>query len=497
MHKVIVVGAGPAGLAAAEALLHKGRGRVAVTLLCLEPYLGGSAASWTTADGRVVEQGQHIMAGFYKEMSALLERAGVPKESNTVSNRGHMRVWEDRDQQTHELHFGASAVGALFDGLRYSGLSFREKLGFGSFMARSIARVGLGVPEEWDNLCLTAWALEHGLPASLAATNLFRASREAQFNWPGEISAYSVMQSLRELARDYSSSEVRFPAGSMSDIWWEPVARRIEALGGRILRRQRLLKLEHDGQRLTGLVFDELDPLQDSQGFLEPPFAILPGSRRAWRDFDAAVVAIPVGAMQRVLKYDPVLRQMPGLDGIPRLTTVAPMGLHVWHRAEVTKGPRTLLCGLLPPMAVALDNKPFNPAYRDNPRYGSVLHFVGQETGFEDWSDEALLHRALRGIRRVDGYQDMDVQGVLAYRLVRDRAPHRRYWLSEPGSLRHKPQPRTPLDGLWLAGDWVRSKADFPCMETAVRSGRHAARLVLRDLGRKKPDDSRTEGRAA
>ena len=495
MRKVIVVGAGPAGLAAAESLLDRGRGELDVTVLTLEPYLGGSAASFTTRDGRVVEQGQHIMAGFYREMGRLLKRSGVPKEQTTVSNRGHMRVWEDRDQQTHDLHFGASSVGALFDGLRYSGLGFGEKLGFGSFMARMIARVMGGVPEAWDDVCLSALCLELGCPPSLVATNLFRCSREAQFNYPGEISAYSVMHTLRELARDYSTSEVRFPAGSMSDIWWEPVGRRIEALGGRILRGWRLAKLQHDGQRLTGLVCDQLDPLRMPEGFLEPPFPVIPGSRRVWTDFDEVVLAIPAGSMQRVLKYDPVLRDMPGLAGIARLTTVAPMGLHVWHRAAVTRGPRTLVAGLLPPMAIALDNKPFNPAYRANPAFGSVLHFVGQETGFEDWTDEALLHRAIRGIQRVDGYEGIDLEGVLSYQLVRDRAVHRRYWLSEPGSLKHKPQPATPLEGLTLAGDWVRSKADFPCMETAVRSGRHAAELVLKAPKRQRHDA--VAGRAA
>jgi hypothetical protein len=495
MRKVIVVGAGPAGLAAAEHLLDRGRGELDVTILTLEPYLGGSAASFTTLDGRVVEQGQHIMAGFYRDMGRLLDRAGAPKERTTFSNRGHMRVWEDRDQRTHDLHFGASSVGALFDGLRYSGLSFGEKLGFGSFMARMITRVMGGVPEAWDDVCLSALCLELGCPATLVATNLFRCSREAQFNYPGEISAYSVMHTLRELARDYSTSEVRFPAGSMSDIWWEPVGRRIEALGGRILRGWELVGLQHSGGRLTGLVCDQLDPLRMPEGFLEPPFPIIHGARRVFTDFDEAILAIPAGSMQPVIERDPALRDMPGLAGIAKLTTVAPMGLHVWHRAAVTRGPRTLVSGLLPPMAIALDNKPFNPAYRDNPAFGSVLHFVGQETGFEDWSDEALLERAIRGIQRVDGYENIDLEGVITHRLVRDRVPHRRYWLSEPGSLKHKPQPVTPLQGLTLAGDWVRSKADFPCMETAVRSGRHAAELVLKAPQRQRHDA--VAGRAA
>ena len=37
-------------------------------------------------------------------------------------------------------------------------------------------------------------------------------------------------------------------------------------------------------------------------------------------------------------------------------------------------------------------------------------------------------------------------------------------------------------DTLWLAGDWVRSELDFPCMETAVRTGLAAADAVLKAL---------------
>jgi hypothetical protein len=493
MRKVVVVGAGPAGLGAAEALLDEGRGETDVTVLTLEPYLGGNAASFTTPDGRVVEQGQHIMAGFYKEMKRLIARAGAPREQTTFSNRGHLRIWEDRDQATHDLHFGASSVGALFDGLRYSGLTLGEKLGFGSFMARMIAHVVAGVPEAWDDQCLTSLCLELGLPASVAATNVFRTSREAQFNYPGEISAYSVMHTLRELARDYSTSEVRFPAGSMSDLWWEPIGRRIESLGGRIERGWQLVGLEHDGQRIQGLVFDRLDLARLPAGFLEPTFPTLPGARRVVRDFDHAILCIPTGSMQGLLAADPSLAALPGWGGIPRLQIVAPMGLHVWHREPVTKGPRTLVAGLLPPLAIALDNKPFHPSYRDNPRFGSVLHFVGQETGFEDTPDEDLLRRALGSIRRVEGYERIDEAGVLAWRLVRDRTPHRSYWLSAPGSMKHKPFPKSPLEGLWLAGDWIRSPTDFPCMETAVRSGRLAADLVLKASKR----EIRLAGRAA
>lgn len=483
-HKVLVVGGGPAGLAAAEALLDGGRGRVEVDLVTLEPYLGGSAASFTTRDGRVVEQGQHIMVGFYREMEALLRRAGVDVDRTTTPNRGHVIIWEDRDEQAHPLHLGPSSVGALLDGLRYTGLTFREKLGFGAVLTRAIVEILGGVPESWDDLCLSAWCLERGMPSSFVASNAFRASREGQFNWPGEISAYSVLQTLREMARDFTTSEIRFPTGSMSDLWWEPVARRVEGLGGRIHRGHQLVRIRHAGGHVTGLDFRLLRPGAGKEDFLDTPIPAVPGSDRTWHDFDAAVLTIPAGSMQDILGLDPALAALPGFRGIPRLKTVAPMGIHVWHQAPVTAGPRTLICGLDMPSGVAIDNKPHHAAYRNDARFGSVIHFVGPETGFEDWRDEALVARALKSLRRVPGYEKLTMEGVLGWKVVRDRAPHRRYWLSEPGSLKHKPTPRTVFPELWFAGDWVRSDADFPCMETAIRSGRGTARMVLKHLRR-------------
>jgi uncharacterized protein with NAD-binding domain and iron-sulfur cluster len=69
--------------------------------------------------------------------------------------------------------------------------------------------------------------------------------------------------------------------------------------------------------------------------------------------------------------------------------------------------------------------------------------------------------------------------GVLHYQVIRHHASHSLYWLTEPGVQRFRPTSKTPIENLWLAGDWVRNDLDFPCMEAAVRSGLEAADLVL------------------
>ncbi|MFH1469748.1 MAG: FAD-dependent oxidoreductase [Pseudomonadota bacterium] len=476
MARVLVVGGGPAGLAAAERLLDLGQGRIELTLLNERAYLGGKAASWELADGRVLENGQHITMGFYRELPALLARAGVDHRATSVSNGGHFTIWEDRDRRAHHLHLGPSTLGTLVDGLRYTGWTLREKIGFAALLVRLAPRVLAGVPEDWDDLCLTALCTEQGLPASIFATNAFRATRDAQLNWPGEISAYAMLKTIQRAGRDYLTSEARFPAGGMSRLWWEPVARRIEALGGTIQRGRRLVALEGEGHRLRGLLVGAADcPAHDD----EPCHA---ADVVAMRDFDAVILAIPPAALAVVLARSPGLEAHPALAGCARLRPVAPLGLHVWHRRMAHPEHRTVVLGLPPPLEFCVDNKPNYAEYRDDPRFGACLHFVGQETGFEGLEGPALLDLAMAGLRRVRGYEHLDDAGILDWRVVRNRLPHQRYWNAEPGSLRHKPWPKGPLEGLWLAGDWIRSELDFPSMESAVHSGRTTAEAVLAAL---------------
>lgn len=481
MPRFLVVGGGPAGLAAAETLLSEAPG-AEVTLLTDRDYLGGKAGSWEAAPGRVVENGQHITMGFYEQLPALLRRAGVDPRATSVSNEGHFVIWEDRDQRAHPLHLGPSTLGTFLDGLRFSGWTFREKVSFASLLARAAPRIVAGVPEEWDDLCLSAWCLERGLKPSIFETNAFRATRDAQLNWPGEISAYTMLKTIRRAARGWLTSEARFPAGGMSRLWWTPVAARIQALGGTVRRLARLVALEQDGGRLVAL---HVQPQQDT-GRFNAPDSDRPGPPERLVGFDAAVVAIPPFALARVLDASPAVEQAANLGRIRRLAPVAPLGLHVWHRRLARPRHRTVVLGLPPPLEFVVDNKPFYAEYRDDAGLGAALHFVGQETGFEDLGDPALLARAMRGLRRIPGYAHLDDEGILDWRVVRNRPLDQRYWNGEPGSLRFRPGPRTPVDGLWLAGDWIRSDLDFPSMETAVHSGRTVARAVLEAVGRRR-----------
>jgi len=73
-----VVGAGWAGLAAA---VHAREGGRRVTVFDMAPYPGGRARTVALPGGGVIDNGQHILIGAYRETLALMSRVGVDVDS--------------------------------------------------------------------------------------------------------------------------------------------------------------------------------------------------------------------------------------------------------------------------------------------------------------------------------------------------------------------------------------------------------------------------------
>jgi len=268
------------------------------------------------------------------------------------------------------------------------------------------------------------------------------------------------------------------------------VVEHLASLGGEVLLHRKLTRLHLEGGRIGAVTFAEPDPSGHDQVAGRPPgqaafettVPTKASSELVDRDFDHLICTVPATAFQELNRGDTAFWRIPEMAALQNLRGVAGLGLQIWHRERVTHRYHSVIAGLAGPLGYVLDAKHIVRDYREDPRYGAVLYFVGQETGHEHLTDEQHLSLCLKALTHLPGFEAIDRHGVLHYQVVRNRGAHKAYFYTEPGVQRFRPSMRTSLPNLWLAGDWVRSELDFPCMEAAVRTGRAAADAVIERL---------------
>lgn len=127
--RAAVVGAGPAGCAAACALARGGR---RVALFEREPAVGGRTRS-LRGEGFVLDTGAGFFTNFYPRLQGLVRELGIEAEVVELARLSGL------------VHAGAVApldTGSLRSFLRFPHLSWREKLRFALYAARATARRG-------------------------------------------------------------------------------------------------------------------------------------------------------------------------------------------------------------------------------------------------------------------------------------------------------------------------------------------------------------------
>lgn len=446
--KVVVIGGGFAGLAAAIALQER---RHDVTLLERRGVLGGRATSYRDAtSGEDVDNGTHLMIGAYAATLGLVRQAGA-QDLLLVQDNLRIDYVDDRGLSALDcprlmapLHLLAGLLSLRLPwSVRWAAVRLGLAVRFGRApqgitLAEYFRRTGQG-PEArrllWDPL---ATAILNETPERAAAVLFYNVYREAFL-------ASHRASRLVFLKRGYGELHER-------------LARYFVGRGGALRRRALAEAVEVEAGCATGVRY-----LQRPETKAE----IRQGRKAVARTApaDAVVAAVPWGAVAGLVPE--AARSEAPFAGLARLRGSAIVSIEMWLDRVVVPHAMVGLRGCEiewvfdkgrlygrpgPPQHLAFI---LSAAYRSGPRTNAELVAAA----------EAALRRFFPAMA-----------GASVLRSLVMREPDATF-ASDPEAERLRPGPFTPIRGLFLAGDWTDTGLPAT-IEGAVRSGLRGAACV-------------------
>ena len=446
--RVVVIGGGFAGFAAAVALQEN---RHQVTLLERRGILGGRATSYPDAvSGEDVDNGTHVMIAGYRSTLDLLRRAGAMDlvqiqddlRIDYVDARGFSALACPRLPAPWHLLAGILGLRLpMHVRLEAARLGLAVRFGrppHGITLAEYLRRTGQSSAARellWDPLAI---AILNETPERSAAVLFFNVYREAFLST-------SRASRLVFLRRGFGVLLSRLGAY-------------LQARGGSVRRRARVEGIEVSGQRALGVRFRQSALTREDVRRARP-------ARLERLSADAIVAAVPWHTLPSLLPEE-LRGQQPflGLSGIAGSPIVS---VEMWLDRMVVERPMLGLRdsevqwvfdkGRLYGRRGAPQHLAFivSAAYRSSPKPNAELVGVA----------EAALRRYFPAMA-----------GVAVTRALVLREPDATF-ASDPAAEGRRPGPGTPIEGLYLAGDWTATGLPAT-IEGAVRSGRAAAEAV-------------------
>jgi squalene-associated FAD-dependent desaturase len=437
--RVVVVGGGWAGLAAAHALAARG---LDVTLYEKRAVLGGRAYSYRAREaGHEVDNGQHLMMGCYRAALGFVARIGA---SDRVEIQPALRVPFLHPARGTAIFGCAAAPSPLhltLGALRYEHLSPRERLA----LVVGGLRIALGYRPGSRSRATVADALVAAGQNQNVRSCFWNPLAIAVLNeLPERASADLFAEVLRRVffARA-AASRIVFPRSGLSDVCAEPAARAIERAGGTIVTGPAVKALTFANGRVT---------------------AVQP-SGRPTQSVDAVVLAVPPPALATLLG-DEAARC--GLDDLARFRAAPIVSVHLWFRDGFAT-PR--MAGFLDGPIHWLFTPPMQP---DSGRYVTLVVSGAHELVVE--SPDAILRIARRELARY--FRETADRETADALVVKEPSAT---FAATPEEQPLRPKTATRVPNLFLAGDWTDTGLPAT-LESAVVSGEAAAAAVCDSL---------------
>ena len=448
---VVVVGGGFAGLSAAALLAERG---VRVLVLEARARLGGRATAFVDREtGDIVDNGQHVLFGCYRETLAFLRRIGADGNVRIQNALELPFIAADGSRSRLKCPRWPAPLHLLGGVLRWDALPIRDRLS-ALRIAPAIRRAqSQRAPAKDADATVLDWLRTHGQTDRLIAS-LWEPLAVAALNQPiAEAAAGPFVRVLAEMfGRDPSAAALVLPARPLDQMYAEPARAFIEARRGSV-RTDALAR-----------VFVE----RDSPAQIQVRGG---GDERATHGSDRfaaprIIVTVPWHALSNLFPsapaaLEPILASAAAMKGMPIAT------VNLWYDRVVMDDPFVGLTGRTVQW-IFDKRRVFGEA-------SSHLSLVVSAAGaLASLSRDELVGIAVRDV--CDALPAARTATLLRATVVREK--HATFSLAAGQPAR--PPHRTPVRGLVLAGDWTDTGLPST-IEGAVRSGHAAARAILED----------------
>nr|AAX33347.1 phytoene desaturase [Prunus armeniaca] len=453
--KVVIAGAGLAGLATAKYLADAGHKPI---LLEARDVLGGKVAAWKDKDGDWYETGLHILFGAYPNIQNLFGELGIDdrlqwKEHSMIFAMPNKPGEFSRFDFPEVLPAPLNGIWAILKNNEM--LTWPEKIKFAIGLLPAILG-GQAYVEAQDGLSVKDWMRKQGIPDRVTTEVFIAMSKALNFINPDELSMQCILIALNRFLQEKHGSKMAFLDGSPPERLCAPIVDHIQSLGGEVRINSRIQKIE-----------------LNKDGTVKS-FVLNNGSMI---EADAYVFATPVDILKLLLPDN--WKEIPYFKKLEKLIGVPVINVHIWFDRKLKNTYDHLLFSRSPLLSVYADMSVTCKEYY-NPNQ-SMLELVFAPA--EEWiscSDSEIIDATLKELAKLfpdEIAADQSKAKILKYHVV--KTP-RSVYKTVPDCEPCRPLQRSPLEGFYLAGDYTKQKY-LASMEGAVLSGKLCAQAIVQD----------------
>jgi squalene-associated FAD-dependent desaturase len=439
----VIIGAGFAGLSAAVRLAREG---ARVVVLESRTRLGGRATAFVDREtGELVDNGQHVLLGCYRETFAFLREIGAmenvrmqPALSVTMIDRSGRRSRLACPSLPSPLHLLAGVMD-------WDALAWRDRLSVLRMatplrLAKRELRQGTGPIAASPGETVENWLIRNGQTARLRELLWDPLAVAALNQAPDRAAAPTFARVLAEMfGVDPQSAAIALPTQPLHLMYAEPARTYLERRGGTV-RTGAQARLHISNDRLTAV---------EAAGERWNPSAVI--SSVPW-------FALP----DLVNNHAPALSDI--IDRAQRMESSPIVTVNLWFDRAVMNEP-----------FIGLPGRPMQWVFDKRTVFGAeASHLSLVSSGASPLVE--LANRELIALAH-DGLLDAmpETRAARLRRATVIREPRATFSLA-PGQPR-RPATETPVRGLYLAGDWIETGLPAT-IESAVRSGHSAAEAL-------------------